>query len=107
MWSMPSCSYATPVTALRLGVVKSGRSKCRPARQGCLDETLGVAVGPGHAGSCPNVPEAGFAAGVDEIVQDIARSVVGNNLGDGDAEAGIGGDLAPGRSCSAPCSSRI
>src|SRR6185312_1868097 len=58
-----------------------------PFPEGGLDEALGLAVGLWRIGSGSDVPEAEFTTGVLEGEGSVARTVVGHDARDGDAEA--------------------
>lgn len=62
-----------------------------PFPESGLDEALGLAVGPGRIGPCPDMPEPERATGFGESLCAIAGAIVRHEAGDGDAEAGIVG----------------
>ena len=63
-----------------------------PFAPGGLDESFGLAVGPGRIGLSSDVFEAELFASGGEGVRGIARPIIGHDSFDGDAEASVVGE---------------
>ena len=91
-WGRCQLYRAARLAARRRGDLRWDRRWRRPIRERGLDEALGLAVGLGRIGPCPDMLEAEIAAGLGEGLRSVAGAVVGHDAGDGDAEAGVVGD---------------